>query len=737
MLTYLLAYFLSLCAVCLGNSAVRLDPYSSHEQCREVVLNCGGHLSKGFLNQDSCEASRTFLEQDLRRRSQALETGGKVEYRTGMIVCPEDKSDSTRDIAEGWQLWMLRSGAASTGLPVGNGWVLVNHTTIYMSTKDTCEDWLKQANILVEAYLVDAVVIPSSKCAEAILQVFSRAGIPQFVLNGTDNDDVDKLSTVWFVYYSSLKYPRKLLQKAVHKGFRKVALLWWAGDNWLRASTKAIKDSLAKSIGFEVVYTHEWAEEQGGGLSSLREDKFEDPYDSHVWDEMLLGAAEAGAQVLIVYARGEGISIAKRIEALQLYFAAVLITGAPHLDSWPKFMGPGGDFIVSPGQWHWKLQSQGAHLFDTNQEYVAAFESTFGHRPTYKAAGMTATGSALQLALSAVGRLDPYSLNAGLETLGADTIFGHMMFSFRHRNIGQPPVLLQHQFMQPEVVQPEFASSSNLILPIPTWECRRLLADEDPTTCSEWEAGIWRSCLQDFPVLIRGFNSSACVALEGREPQQRSALLGVLVAAIAVSLASLALSLYLYLRKRRPQEPSMEIPPEDLTLAEEDSDDDCHMEASGGISTAVATLNSAGAKVLLVPLPRQKAGSRARPPRLGQSGPGQNQPSTTSGMHEDVAMGGLELCGLKPAASTSACRDPLVELDERRCHGGGVPDFPGGRARRAGAGTPPPQQPHQVLWLHNARLHEVHGPGVYGLQQHEGPPAGRLGRGDVDAAPHD
>jgi hypothetical protein len=80
---------------------------------------------------------------------EALENGETVEYRTGMVV-PFPKADSTmRSILEGWDAWVLASGANTTGFRVGNGRVKIKNYFMFVSAEaNNCSEYLAAASNL-------------------------------------------------------------------------------------------------------------------------------------------------------------------------------------------------------------------------------------------------------------------------------------------------------------------------------------------------------------------------------------------------------------------------------------------------------------------------------------------------------------------------------------------------------------------------------------------------------------
>ena len=107
---------------------------------------------------------------------------------------------------------------------------------------------------------------------------------------------------------------------------------------------------------------------------------------------------EAGAEVLVCYSRGEGVSILLRAKALGISFRGIFITQAPEQQDWVTYLGADGDYVVTPGQWDADLLSP-CVLFGSSQNYSHVFEDIYGRRPNAVAAAQTAAGIILQRAM--------------------------------------------------------------------------------------------------------------------------------------------------------------------------------------------------------------------------------------------------------------------------------------------------------------------------------------------------
>lgn len=119
--------------------------------------------------------------------------------------------------------------------------------------------------------------------------------------------------------------------------------------------------------------------------------------------------AASGADVLIVFCMGEGVSIARRLKALQLTFSGVLMTSSPAENQWPALLGPDGDYVVTPAQWD-SSQMSPCFRFGDSQAYSEDYKERFGSTPNYFAALLTASGLILELAMRVHAMPPPHPL---------------------------------------------------------------------------------------------------------------------------------------------------------------------------------------------------------------------------------------------------------------------------------------------------------------------------------------
>ena len=77
-----------------------------------------------------------------------LEQGQVVELKTGFVLL--EGSQTEQGLHDGFQMWLSFSGAGGFGVPVGNGFVKISHSTEYAVKDDSCESYHAAARRLIE-----------------------------------------------------------------------------------------------------------------------------------------------------------------------------------------------------------------------------------------------------------------------------------------------------------------------------------------------------------------------------------------------------------------------------------------------------------------------------------------------------------------------------------------------------------------------------------------------------------
>jgi branched-chain amino acid transport system substrate-binding protein len=121
-------------------------------------------------------------------------------------------------------------------------------------------------------------------------------------------------------------------------------------------------------------------------------------------------------------------------------------------------------------------------VFGKASEYAKAFQDAYGSEPDYTAAGCSAAGEVLQLALQELGARpslseeDRNKLNGLLAKTDADTFYGKIKFADSgdhfHNNTALSPILVQIQGGKIVAVGPKDAAKASMGYPLQDWSGR-------------------------------------------------------------------------------------------------------------------------------------------------------------------------------------------------------------------------------------------------------------------------
>jgi branched-chain amino acid transport system substrate-binding protein len=121
-------------------------------------------------------------------------------------------------------------------------------------------------------------------------------------------------------------------------------------------------------------------------------------------------------------------------------------------------------------------------IFGKASEYAKSFEDAYGSAPDYTAAGCSAAGEVLQLALQELGERPSLSeearvkLNGLIAKTDADTFYGNIKFADSgdhfHNNTALAPILVQIQDGEIVAVAPKETSTATMAYPLKPWSDR-------------------------------------------------------------------------------------------------------------------------------------------------------------------------------------------------------------------------------------------------------------------------
>lgn len=149
--------------------------------------------------------------------------------------------------------------------------------------------------------------------------------------------------------------------------------------------------------------------------------------------------------------------------------------------SFAKALGKDADGVLGISVWLPDAPLEDK-VFGKASDYAKAFKKKYGSPPDYTAAGCSAAGEVLQLALQQLGEAPSLSedarvkLNGLLAKTDVKTFYGQIKFAqdgdHFHDNTALSPILVQIQDGKVVAVDPQDASKSEMIYPLKPWADR-------------------------------------------------------------------------------------------------------------------------------------------------------------------------------------------------------------------------------------------------------------------------
>lgn len=182
------------------------------------------------------------------------------------------------------------------------------------------------------------------------------------------------------------------------------------------------------------------------------------PPEVHEFDDMIHRFLELAPDVFI--GGGHYLDAYHYVEAsAALGFSpdAMLLTVGPSNPRLIEELGDKVEGVLGPSQWEAYMGYIGSY-FGSALDFANYYESLWGIRPTYQAAGAAATALALQLGIEGAGSLATEAVRQALLDLDVITFYGPMNFDSRGANIAKPAVTVQIQDGEVRVVAPDAAA---------------------------------------------------------------------------------------------------------------------------------------------------------------------------------------------------------------------------------------------------------------------------------------
>ncbi|MDB5839639.1 MAG: Extracellular ligand-binding receptor [Herminiimonas sp.] len=346
----------------------------------------------------------------------------------------------------GFQLWADTVNAAG-GIKAGGDVYKVE--IIYVDYQSNTPRAVQAAERLITQDKVDFLFAPfGSGAVKAVSAVTEKYGVPMLAPNAASEQVYDQ----GFKYLFGVFTPNRTLTEPVaelvskqHPSIKKLAILA-RNDLFPLAIAEEMQKS-AKARGIEVVYFEKYAigtVDFGSALTKLRSTSPDWVFVSGYTNDMILARKQLVEQ---------GVS-GKLL---------TMVVGA--LDpAFTKGVGNQSDNVTTFAWWDSHANYKGADIFGSSERFVKLYQAKYGEAPEYSAAGSSACGAILQLAIEKAGGVDRVKVRDAIAAMDTMTFYGPIKFGPTGQISSLKPPLLQIQNGKPTVIFPPEIKTGELKL---------------------------------------------------------------------------------------------------------------------------------------------------------------------------------------------------------------------------------------------------------------------------------
>ena len=158
------------------------------------------------------------------------------------------------------------------------------------------------------------------------------------------------------------------------------------------------------------------------------------------------------------------ILIRRQLSDLGIAPKVLSMIAGPAYKEFVEATGPLAENVSSAAWWHPAVAYDGADVFGTTADYVAAFEKAYGATPDYAEASASAAGAILGLAIEAAGSIEPQAVRDALAGLDVTTFYGPVKFGENGQITSLEPPVFQIQDGTAKVVYPDAVKQADLVI---------------------------------------------------------------------------------------------------------------------------------------------------------------------------------------------------------------------------------------------------------------------------------
>lgn len=156
------------------------------------------------------------------------------------------------------------------------------------------------------------------------------------------------------------------------------------------------------------------------------------------------------------------ILVRKQLGDLGIRPKVLTMIAGPAYKEFIEATGPLAGNVSSAAWWHPAVSYDGADVFGSTADYVAAFQAEYEATPDYAEASASAAGAILQLAIEKAGSIEPQAVRDALASLDVTTFYGPVKFGETGQIVSLEPPVFQIQGGETKVVYPEAVKQADL-----------------------------------------------------------------------------------------------------------------------------------------------------------------------------------------------------------------------------------------------------------------------------------
>lgn len=344
----------------------------------------------------------------------------------------------------GYDLW-AKTVNEGGGIEVGDKTYDVE--IVYVDYESQTPRAVQSAERLITEEKVNFLFSPfGSGAAKAASSVSERYRIPTIAATASSSSVYDqgyKFLFGTFTPNETLTNPLASIVAASGQDVKTVAI--YARNDLFPLAIANEMEKSAEAEGFEVISFEHYAigtMDHGSALTLMRQSQPDWVFITGYINDLIL--------------------VRKQLSDLGIQPKVLTMIAGPAYQEFIDATGPRAENVSSAAWWHPAVSYDGADIFGTTADYVAAFEAEYGTTPDYAEASASAAGVILQLAIEQAGSIDPEAVRDTLAGIDVTTFYGPIVFGETGQITSLKPPAFQIQDGMTRIVYPDAVKQADM-----------------------------------------------------------------------------------------------------------------------------------------------------------------------------------------------------------------------------------------------------------------------------------